>query len=348
MSDAFDSFDLIAGEDEIRQQEEQAKADEAKAKQAEIDTALAEREDTKAKAEEAERAKAEADEAKAKADEVAQQADKALADIDDLFAGVDDLGGEISAEAQNLSNKQSATKEFEKLPDDVEIAFGEHKLKKADVKALAARQKEIHAEHEFISSMAQTLRDTEAKMEAIQQRSLSEVDRQLDALRTAVQDPNITDAQRGAYYRQLQEWQKKGNALQIDIDHARQVQETKKAELMKVRIHNTDSKMREVHGDAWAQNAGAVYNFAIQMGMTPDDIKASLSPALAQIFIMARKFQAIDAQRKQKLQETLSKNAPAVQEVDESDKLDKFKEKAKRQKVSRDDLMSIFDQVSFK
>lgn len=194
---------------------------------------------------------------------------------------------------------------FDQADDDAELSFGDAKLKKREVLELATKRLEIENEHTYVQELASNLKHAEKHSEAILRRNATEVDRQVSVLQAELNRNDLTDAQRGALMRELKGWAAKKADLDQDAANLAAIQEGKRQELLGLRVKTTDQAMRNKYGTEWDKNAQDVYNFAIGHGIPYEAISEALCPALADVFVMARKYQLIEAQKKAKLNEEI-------------------------------------------
>lgn len=245
------------------------------------------------------------------------------------------------------------TSAFADVDDDAEIDFGEVKLPKRTVVELAQKRQDIESEHTYVKELASNLKHSEKHLEFIKQRSLSEVDKQIAAINSMLSDPQLSDAERGARVRQLQGLQSRQSQLNAEFEQGQMLIEGQKAELLGQRIKSTDEAMIGKYGQEWVTSANDTYNFAIGLGVPPDALKEVLCPAIADIFVMARKWATFEGKRKEKanaeIKATIARSKQPRQthtrtESSPSQNTAAFQQKLKQgRKLSKDDLADGFD-----
>lgn len=244
---------------------------------------------------------------------------------------------------------------FSAADDDAVFSVGEYKLTKKQVAEIASKQSEIEAEHSFIQELASNLRQSEAHLRAIKAKSLSETDRHLQLIQSQLDDDSLTDAQRGAKLRELRQWQLRANDLNNDFSNAEAIIEGQRQEMLGRRIQDTDRAMLMKYGKDWQNQAADVYSFAIGHGVPHESISEVLCPALADLFVMARKWQAFETAQKAKAasevkatiarsKKVSSHTTQRSQPVNEG-KLSAFNEKANKGLLTREDLINSFDLI---
>lgn len=245
---------------------------------------------------------------------------------------------------------------FDQADDEAEMNFGDVRLKKREVAELASRKEEIEQEHAFVSELASNLRHSEKHLRAIKMKSVSEVDRHVAALSTELERSDLSDAERGARVRELNTWLAKKRDLDSDFTNAEAIIEGQKQEMVGLRVKQTDQAMRAKYGTEWERTASDVYSFAIGHGIPYESISEVLSPAFADILVMARKWSAFEQQKKAKVKDEIkatvarSKRVTAhtnsrVSESNNSSRKSQFFQKAAKGSLSRDDLYSSFDLI---
>lgn len=242
------------------------------------------------------------------------------------------------------------------LDDSAELDFGDSKLTKGTVLELAQKRSEIELEHGYVSELASNLKQSEKHLEFIKRRSLSEVDKHIAAIDQILRDPSISDAERGQRHRQRQQLEARQSELNAEFTRGEQIIHAQKQELLGARIKETDDAMIRRYGAEWKKSAKDVYNFVINQGVSPDVIAEGLSPAMADIFVMARKYAALESQRKAKVRQeveaTVARSKKAVQTSQRMEPIDDsrksaFRQKMNTSKLSKDDLAAGFDFIEW-
>lgn len=190
---------------------------------------------------------------------------------------------------------------FDQADDDAIIDFGGVKLSKSSVKELALSKEKIEAETGFLTEAANNIRHAEKHRLLIEKRAMSEVDRHINALTRELERDDITDAERGARLRELKQWNGKKADLDQDLQQYAQLVEAQRAQIQQARVIATDQAMQARYGNEWSKNAQETYEFAIKEGVPFEAISETLCPALANIFVMARKYKEFEATQKAKV-----------------------------------------------
>lgn len=192
------------------------------------------------------------------------------------------------------------------LQDTDELNIGDRKISKGKLVELATKADEVEAEHSYVQALASNLKHSEKHLAFIKSRSLSEVDHQIAAIDNILRDPQLSDSERGARVRQRQGLETRQHELNNEFQRGESLIEAQKAEMLGVRIKQTDEAMVRKYGAEWNKDAQDVYNFAIGIGVAPDALREALSPAMADILVMARKYAIAEHKSKQKRSEAIA------------------------------------------
>lgn len=266
------------------------------------------------------------------------------------------FGEEDEDEYQSVDEPTNLIDVIDSADDDDFFHFGEDvKLTKKEIRELAQAKADIAQREAFITETSASLERIRVHQDAILERSKSETERAIDYYQTLLNDPSLSDADRGKFSRALLDQQKKYQLIDNDAQALIQSREAEAANALKKRVADTDDAMSKRYGREWANSANDVYGFAIgEYGISGDDIAKALCPGLAQALIDARKYRMMEAKAKEKsrnevkalVARSTSKNSRASS-TETSGRKDAFVKKLSNGTASTKDVRNAFDLIEW-
>lgn len=201
---------------------------------------------------------------------------------------------------QSYEDQAEAAERFHSLDDYAVIDLGDGvQLTKADTTELARSKQRISEERAFYEAASKA--DFSQLDEYISDRALmlqTETEKQIQAITNALENPLTPVHEKGELYDRLTQTKAKYDVINRGVQEAVQARNTQKAALARYRIENTRNAMKQKYGDKWTKEAGEVFGYAIQSGISERMIADNLDPALADIFLKARAYD-IEMQKRQ-------------------------------------------------
>lgn len=210
----------------------------------------------------------------------------------------------------NEEDQAAATQQFHSLDDWAVIDLGEGvQLTKADTIELARSKQRISEEKAFYDAASKA--DFSQLDEYISDRALmlqTETEKQIQAIMNALESPLTPVEEKGELYDRLTQTKVKYDLINKSVQEAVQARNTQKAALTRYRIDNTRNVMKQKYGDKWTKEAGDVFGYAIQNGISERMIADNLDPALADMFLKARAYDQEMAKRQTKTKQAIDQS----------------------------------------
>ncbi|MBE1275099.1 hypothetical protein [Enterovibrio baiacu] len=228
--------------------------------------------------------------------------------------------------------------------DDVVLIAGVE-LTKGELEKVVSRKNELTTAYEGLSGVA---RDLEANEEFLKERVVAvqtEADREIAAIKRKLQDPYISDAERGKFYMQLTNAEtRRGIVEQEASAYTKRVQEFKAKELQE-RYNHMDHVMTSNHSD-WKDIKEDIGKYLLNSGMPSQDAVKVLSPQFAEILVKAYKYDktvksSIASLNKQPEKQRATVAAPKKREKLTKQSSEALKNYAKGKASSRD-MVDVF------
>lgn len=206
---------------------------------------------------------------------------------------------------EKLEADAKASQYLAELEDEAALDLGGITMTKAQLKELASSRERLTEDYEFIRQHAENFSQHNAAIKGVIQRNALETQITIDAINAKLNHPNTSAYERGELYQALK--QQEGKIARINqeygrIEEARRAQE---AQDLAVRVRETQNVMSQTYGKDW--NPQAVFDYAVQNGLTDNMMKQAMSPAFVNVLMKAYQHDVGKARTEAKLKESMSK-----------------------------------------
>lgn len=201
----------------------------------------------------------------------------------------------------SFEQQEEANQQFHTLEDWAVIDLGDVKLTKADTIELARNKQRINEEKAFYDAVSKA--DYEQLYNHIADSAIrfqTETEKTIEAINNALESPLTPAHEKGELYDRLLKEKAKFALINKNVQETVQARQTQEAALTRYRIENTRNAMKAKYGDKWTKEAGDVFNYAIQNGISENMIARNLDPSLAEMFLKARAYDIEMNKRKAK------------------------------------------------
>lgn len=237
---------------------------------------------------------------------------------DDVFDDGDDLSWlydeeeEVEAE-EDASDLTTVSGDLNVLNDDFEFTIGEEKLTKADLIAKVQASGEAQKKKEELEGYFNNFKQIDEQMNHAFIASATENDIKLTNVQNKLRDPNITDADRGRLYGELQKLEGNKRVLDERVQTFFAAKEMREQQAELVKLTQTNAAMTEKYGQQWVDTmAPAITQYINESGIASPEMRKAVSPAMLEVLLKAMKYDKMEKGGKEKVKAAVTKKpAPA-------------------------------------
>ncbi|MGL5579644.1 MAG: hypothetical protein ACRDCE_01565 [Cetobacterium sp.] len=187
---------------------------------------------------------------------------------------------------------------FDEIPDDVEFVVDGMKINKGQIKEVVRMNEEVRRTREVLSAYEQRIVDIEKERIGKIEAARWETSDLIEKFEQALQDPRLTNDQ----YRQVRE---NLDEYRSRMTHLNQVAQESSAHFERAqheaamnRIQSTVEVLRKEIPNYVEKVGPEVMKYALESGMSADELKNSMSPSLVRSLLKAKKFDEMSAKSK--------------------------------------------------
>lgn len=197
-------------------------------------------------------------------------------------------------------NQEQFAQEFSALPDDLEFIVDGATMTKADISSLVVNQEQAKAHTANLAGHLDRVNALNTAVEASIAAAETETSKQMKYLETQLNSPTLGASQKGQLYDQYQALQQRAQELQNETNNFINVKTERENSLKMANLSNVSSILE---ADYSVEQIGEVVSYALDLGMTNENLVDNASVPLFEALIKARKYDQSMANTKQRIKQ---------------------------------------------